>query len=121
VHGARGNSPDQLAIATQRETYVKQPPRVCVSGSMQPDLIKTIADIPYDQQRFVREDLLSFCLAHVMLFNAFAAVTFIPFKPFDLREVKSYTKQVRMTSKSSIENGGGPGVRLKKRQQKKKT
>jgi hypothetical protein len=26
VHGARGNNPDQLAVATQRETDVKQPP-----------------------------------------------------------------------------------------------
>jgi hypothetical protein len=29
-----------------------------------------MADVLYDQQRFVEEDLLSFCLAHIMLFDA---------------------------------------------------
>ena len=88
MHSARGNNSDQLAIATQRKTYVKQPPRVCLSQPMQPDLIRTMADILYDQQRFAKEDLLGFCLAHVMFFEAFAAVSFVPFEPFDLREVK---------------------------------
>ena len=47
-----------------------------------------MADVLYDQQRFVEEDLLSFCLAHIMLFDAFAFIAFVPFKPFDLREIK---------------------------------
>jgi len=75
VHGARGNNPDQLAVAAQRETNVKQPSRIGLSESMQPDLIRTMSDIRYDQQRFVKENLLGFCLAHRMLVDAFAAVT----------------------------------------------
>ena len=83
MHSARGNNPDQAAIATQRETDVKQPPRICVSESMQPDLIRTMAGILNDQQGFIKEDLLGFCLAHVMLFDTFAAVTFVPFEPLE--------------------------------------
>jgi hypothetical protein len=49
VHGARRNNPDQLAVAAQRETDVKQPPRICVSESMQPDLRGTMTDILHDQ------------------------------------------------------------------------
>jgi hypothetical protein len=37
-----------------------------------------MADVLYDQQRFVEEDLLSFCLAHIMLFDAFAFIAFVP-------------------------------------------
>ena len=70
MHGARGNNPDQLAVAAQRETNVKQPSRIGLSESMQPDLIRTMSDIRYDQQRFVKENLLGFCLAHRMLVDA---------------------------------------------------
>jgi hypothetical protein len=41
VHGARGNNPDQLAVAAQREIDVKQPSSIDLSESMQPDLIRT--------------------------------------------------------------------------------
>jgi hypothetical protein len=81
----RENNPDQLAVAA----------RICVSESMQPDLIRTMADILYDQQRFVKENLFGFCLAHRTLFDGFCGIEFID------------------------ENGGGPGVRLKKRTHKK--
>ncbi len=67
---------------------MKQPARVRVSESMQPGFPRTMADIFHDQQRFVEEDLLGFCLAHVMLFDAFSAVTFVPFEPLNLREIK---------------------------------
>jgi hypothetical protein len=73
VHGARRNNPDQLAVAAQRETDVKQPPRIYVSESMQPELIRTMAGILYDQQGFIKEDLLGLCLAHVMLSMASSA------------------------------------------------
>jgi hypothetical protein len=33
-----------------------------------------MSDILYDQQRFVKENLLGFCLAHRMFVGAFAAV-----------------------------------------------
>ena len=56
MHGARRNNPDQLAVAAQRETDVKQPPRICVSESVQPDLIRTMAGILHDQQGFIKED-----------------------------------------------------------------
>ena len=74
MHGARGNNPDQLAIAAQRETNVKQPPRIGVAESMEPDFVGTMADILHDQQRLVKEDLLGFRLADLMLFDAFAAL-----------------------------------------------
>jgi hypothetical protein len=54
-----------------------------------------MADILYDQQRFVKENLFGFCLAHRTLFDGFCGIEFID------------------------ENGGGPGVRLKKRTHKK--
>jgi hypothetical protein len=31
-----------------------------------------MADVLYDQQRFVEEDLLSFCLAHIMSYTMMA-------------------------------------------------
>jgi hypothetical protein len=49
---------------------------------MLPDLFRTMADILYNQERLVKEELLGFRLAHVMLFDAFSDVTFVPFKPF---------------------------------------
>ena len=83
MYGARRNNPDQLAVAAQRETDVKQPILICVSESIQPDLIRTMADILYNQTVMARPG-------------------------------------VRMDAVEFIEeNGGGPGVRLRKRHRKK--
>ena len=73
-----------------RETDVKQSPRIRASESMQPSLARTMADILQDQQWIVEEDLLGFSLAHVMFFDAFAIITFVPFKPLDLREIEHF-------------------------------
>jgi hypothetical protein len=64
-------------------------------------------------------------LAHVMLFDAFATVTFVPFKSFDLREIVHnvyyhnirYSKRVGVSS--STRTAVAPGVRLRKQHQKK--
>ena len=49
-----------------------------------------MADILQDQQWIVEEDLLGFSSAHVMFFDAFAIITFVPFKPLDLREIEHF-------------------------------
>ncbi len=55
---------------------------------MQSELANTMAYILDDQQRIVEKDLLSFRLTDVMLFDALAAIAFVPVKSFDLRKVK---------------------------------
>ena len=61
---------------------------VGAAKSLQPKLANTVADILDDQQRVVEKDLLSFRLTDVVLFNALAAIAFVPIKSFDLRKVK---------------------------------
>lgn len=70
MHGARGNDSDQLAIATQRETYVKQSHRVCLSEAMQPNLIRTMADILDDQRGLLKKT----CSASAWLTSCFSGL-----------------------------------------------
>jgi hypothetical protein len=67
---------------------VEQPPGVRAAKSLQPELARTVANILDDQQRVVEKDLLSFRLTDVMLFDALAAIAFVPVKSFDLRKIK---------------------------------
>ena len=54
---------------------------------MQPRLPNTVTDILHDQQGLVKEDLLSFRLAHLMLFDTLAAVALVPVKSFDPQKI----------------------------------
>jgi hypothetical protein len=60
MHGPCGNHSDQSAITAQRETDVKQSPRVRAAKRLQSKLANTVASILNDQQWVVEKDLLSF-------------------------------------------------------------
>ena len=67
---------------------VKQSSGIGATQSMQSRLAGTMTDIVDDQQWVVEEDLLRFRLADVMLFDALAAVAYVPIKPLDPRKIK---------------------------------
>lgn len=90
MHCPCGNHSDQPAITAQREADVKQSPSVCAAESLQPELAPAVANIFNNQQRAIEEDLLSFRLTDAMLFDALAAVAFVPIKSFDPRKVKHH-------------------------------
>ena len=69
---------------------MKQPSRVRLSQGVQPEFTNAVADILADQQGIVEEDLLSFALADVVLFDALSRITFVPIEAFDLLQVDHF-------------------------------
>jgi hypothetical protein len=102
VHGVRGNNPDQLAIAAQRETDVKQPPRICVSESMQrlisEELCLTSSAISSGS---FKKTLLGSCLVHRMPVDAVAAVAFLHCTAPDLAARPSVSFELEWPGRAS--------------------
>ena len=73
---------------------MKQSAGVRAAKSLQPELTNTVANVLDDQQRVVEKDLLSFRLTDVMLFDALAAIAFVPVKSFDLSKISRVTSSL---------------------------
>lgn len=62
---------------------MEQPPSIGAAQRLQPRLMNTVPNILDDQKRIVEEDLLGFTLANIVLFDALAAIAFIPIETFN--------------------------------------
>ena len=76
-----------LPLPRSVKLIVKRSPGVRAAKSMQPHLKNAVASIFNYQQRIIEEYLLGFRLADIMLFDATAAIAFVPVKSFDPCEI----------------------------------